>query len=90
MRKGVLNAFLAAVFLFVFLCAAFHQGSVMHDNTKPLGVRLCCKIVAAPSGLDLVKVNAVTVFFDTVFFVLMVFFLIPSKVPIRLYHPPRY
>ena len=78
---------MAPVFLVVTVCALLHQGELTHEKAESAGSH-CCIII--PSGLDLVQSYVAPFFPAPLFFLLMVVFFIPSKIPLNLYHPPRY
>ena len=86
MKKKVIVAFLAMVFVLVTVCGVTHQEETSHENGSGNG-KHCCAIV--PAGYALAKITPVTFFLAPFMFLLTLIFFIPSKTALNLYRPPR-
>ena len=87
MKRNIIVAFAAVLFVFLFIGAAVHHNPLTHESMT-ITEAPCCAI--SLSGMSVLTNGHTTiVFFAATIFVLAVSIFTPSNVNIRLYHPPK-
>ena len=87
MRVRTLTGIVTAAFLVLALCATLHHGGAEHSDTVAQSTHCCASTPS--SSIFIISNFAQAIYLTPVFFIFAIVFLIPSKVTVSLYHPPR-